>query len=176
MAATAIATKFEDPTVLISYFDLEDDYVEVIRVVDTNWTDLDAFELDFPGSRFGNLAMAAIARAYKMAGNAEKFADAIKRLQASLQKQREQGSNHLALFISEAYSAMLIGEEELALLKLEELSELGSGIPDFSRLNSVFKPLEADTRYQAVIDKLDSYVARERQKLGLPQIEDPTLL
>ncbi len=168
ITANSVAAKFEDPTVLISYYDLDSDYAAIINVVETSWANLDDYELDFPGFDFGNFELAMIARAYKMAGDEDNFTDAVSRLRASLAIQRDQGSTHGTLLNSEAYLAMLVGDEELALKKIEEFATYGIGLSEFSRGNPIFKPLEADRRYQAAVAQIEAYSTLEREKLGLP--------
>jgi tetratricopeptide (TPR) repeat protein len=163
MTANSVAQKYDDPAVVMAFFDLENDFESVIGVYNSRWQNLDEYQEDNPGISYGYDEMVVVARAYKMTGDEEKFTDAARRLEVALKNQREQGSTHLSLLGSEAKLAMLLGDEEGALNKIELLVSHGIALPLFKQVNPIFEPLHADERFQAAVAQLRQYAHRERE-------------
>ena len=92
----------------------------MLEYVGSLWTDLQAFEADYP-ERDGwseRNYLGLIAYAHQRTGNDEKFQDAMLRYEAALDYQRQMGANNQSFAFAEALHAVLRGNHEIALLKL----------------------------------------------------------
>jgi TolB-like protein len=172
--ARELASTGESFGALLNFLGRSERFEELIEFVESSWPDLEAWEMDFPNrSGFGNDDLALIAHAYQSTGNMTKFNDAMARLKASLEHQRSEGADNYLLMRSESFYHMLAGEEDLALDRLQQAADKG-WTPFSPRLTDgmpVFKPLEGDSRYEAIQQQMLDYLNAERAKLELEPVE-----
>ncbi len=149
------------------------EYAELVQYVESHWSNLEAFEADYPErdgwSERNYLGM--IAYAYRRTGDEEMSAEAMRRFKAALDFQRRMGANNPNFAFAEAVYAVLNGDRDTALTNLARAFEVGVSFdPNLSNSWPMFAALEGDPGYQAIhrrkIDKLNS----ERAKLGLGPI------
>jgi tetratricopeptide (TPR) repeat protein len=148
---------------------------ELIEFVESRWSDLQAFEADYP-ERDGwseNSYLGLIAFSYHRLGRLEKFDEALSRFKAALDYQRHNGANNHWFAFAEAVYAVLAGEHDTALAKLARAFEGGSNPgPQLSKTWPMFEPLEGDPRYEAIVNGMVKHVISERAKLGLVPVGD----
>jgi TolB-like protein len=144
-------------------------FEDLIRFVESRWPDLDAFEADYPGrAGYGSDNIGNIAWSYARTGNDMKFGDAIARMQSALAHQKAQGADNYWLTMSEAYHAMLNGDEDLALALIGKAIDKGYlGDARLSITWPVFESLEGNDRYEAIQARMVERLNAERAELGL---------
>ena len=144
--------------------------VELIEYVESRWPDLKAFEVDFlerDGWSEDNY-LGLIAFCYQRLGNQEKFQEALLRFNAALDYQRHIGANNHWFAFAEAVSAVLAGDHETAMNKLERAFEGGFTVnPKLSRAWPMFAPLDGDPRFEAIMNRMVEHLNSERTKMGL---------
>jgi TolB-like protein len=143
-------------------------HAELVDFFEARWASLEDWASEFPSlSGFGNIQLALMAHAYRTTGNQERFVTALRMLEENLRLQHEQGANNMVLLASEAYLEMLKGNEELALDKLSQSVE-GTIMysPRITDDLPVFKPLEGDSRFEAIQQRNLEIINRERATLG----------
>jgi len=142
-------------------------YAELIRVLESRWPSLDDFSRDWPGlSGYGYLVMGYIAQAYREQGNDEKFADAMRRIRASLDAQIAEGADNWVINRSGAQYAVLANDYETAINLLEKSFQQG-GYMDTSNPKAwpVFKVLDGDPRYEAAKAAMNARLKEELKKM-----------
>jgi len=142
-------------------------YAELIRVLESRWPSLDDFSRDFPGrAGYGYLVMGFIAQAYREQGNDEKFADAMRRIRASLDAQIAEGADNWVINRSAAQYAVLANDYENAISLLEKSFQQG-GYMDTSNAKAwpVFKVLDGDPRYEAAKAAMNARLQKELKKM-----------
>ena len=177
--ARELVSRGESFGAMVNLLGRSEQFEELIEFLESRWSDLDAWEADFPSrAGFGNNLMAFIAHAYQSVGNEEKFDEAMTRLQTSLEHQREQGANNYLIMVSEAFYYMLRGNEDMAISSLEQAANqnwIGFN-PRLAKGWPVFRPLEGHPRYEAVQQQILDHLNRERAMIELDPIElDRTL-
>ena len=144
--------------------------VELIEYVESRWPYLQAFEVDFP-ERDGwseDSYLGLIAFCYQRLGNQEKFQEALSQFKAALDYQRHIGANNLSFAFAEAVYAVLAGDHETALSKLEKALEGGFTVnPKLSRTWPMFAPLDGEPRFEAIMNRMVEHLNSERAKMGL---------
>jgi len=141
-------------------------YAELIRVLESRWPSLDDFSSDWPGGRgYGYADMGFIAEAYRELANEEKFADAMQRYRAALDKQMAEGADNWVLNRSRAQYAVLAGDYETAISLLEKAFRQGLYI-DTDNANAwpIFRVLNGDPRYEAAKKTMNARLQRELAK------------
>jgi len=141
-------------------------YAELIRVLESRWPSLDDFSSDWPGGQgYGYAVMGFIAEAYRELANEEKFADAMRRYKAALDKQLAEGADNWVLGRSRAQYAVLEGDYETAISLLEKAFQQGLYI-DTDNANAwpIFKVLDGDPRYEAAKKTMNARLQRELAK------------
>jgi TolB-like protein/tetratricopeptide (TPR) repeat protein len=145
-------------------------HAELIDYVESRWPDLQAFEADFP-ERDGwseHNYLGQIAFCYQRLGNQEKFQEALSRYKATLDYQRRIGANNHSFAFAEAVYAVLAGDHETALSKLERAFEGGFTVnPKLSKTWPMFEPLDGGPRFEVIIDRMVEHLNSERAKMGL---------
>jgi tetratricopeptide (TPR) repeat protein len=145
-------------------------HAELIDYVESRWPDLQAFEADFP-ERNGWSAhnyLGQIAFCYQRLGNQEKFQEALSRFKAALDYQRRIGANNHWFAFAEAVYAVLAGDHETALSKLERALEGGFTVnPQLSKTWPMFEPLNGDPRFEFIMNRMVEHLNSERAKMGL---------
>jgi len=142
-------------------------YAELIRVLESRWPSLDDFSRDWPGrAGYGYLVMGYIAQAYREQGNDEKFADAMRRIRASLDAQIAEGADNWVINRSGAQYAVLANDYETAINLLEKSFQQG-GYMDTSNPKAwpVFKVLDGDPRYEAAKAAMNARLKEELKKM-----------
>jgi TolB-like protein len=144
------------------------EYARLVEFVESRWPDLAAFQAIYPEREgYGSPMMAFIAESYSRLGKESQFDDAMARLNTSLEHQLNQGANNPFFHFSRAVYAMLAGDQEAAIDRLEVAFARGAGfnIKD-PRAWPVFAPLNGDPRYEKAKKGLVEYINAERSKLG----------
>jgi tetratricopeptide (TPR) repeat protein len=148
-------------------------YAELLEYVDSRWTDLEAFEADYP-ERDGwseRNYLGLIAYAHQRTGNDEMFQNAMQRYEAALDYQRQMGANNQSFVFAEALNAVLRGDHETALLKLTAAIEGGVTFdPNLTNSWPRFETLNGDTRFESIMTDRIGHLNSERAKLGLEPI------
>jgi tetratricopeptide (TPR) repeat protein len=162
---------------LINLLSGERRHAELIEFIESRWGNLDAFQEDSPGlGGFGYMQMARIAHAYRATENEPLFQDALERLDQTLTHLRAQGANNPPLLWSEAYLAMLEGDETTALDRMELILQSGIGLnPDIARNFPVFEPLRGDERFEAIQASMRQKIDGYREQAGLPSLEEESI-
>jgi TolB-like protein/tetratricopeptide (TPR) repeat protein len=146
---------------------------ELIEYLESRWPDLAAFETDYP-ERDGwseHNYLGQISYCYRRLGDETKFQDALSRFEAALKYQRGLGANNHWFLFAEAVHAVLAGDNETALSKLEKSLEGGFTVdPQLSKTWPMFEPLDGDPRLQAILDRMVEHLNAERAKMGLEPI------
>jgi TolB-like protein/TPR repeat protein len=159
----------------VSYFQLlveNGRHGELIEYVESRWADLAAFERDNPEREgYGANMLGLIAQSYGLLGDEDKFSDAMARFKASLDAQLEMGVDNAYFSLSLAFLAMLSGDREAAIDRLEIAFQKGLTIdPRQRKAWPVFHPLDGDPRYQAAKARMLERINVERGKLGLEPV------
>jgi TolB-like protein len=143
---------------------------ELIDHVESRWPDLQAFEAGFP-ERDGwseHNYLGQIAFCYQRVGNQEKFQEALSRFGAALDYQHHIGANNHWFTFAEAVYAVLAGDHEAALNKLEGALEGGFTVnPQLSKTWPMFEPLNGDPRFEFIMNRMVEHLNSERAKMGL---------
>jgi hypothetical protein len=144
------------------------EYARLVEFVESRWPDLAAFETVYPEREgYGAYMMGFIAESYSRLGKEPQFNDAMARFNASLDHQLSQGVNNPIFQFSRAVHAMLAGDQEAAIDRLEVAFARGAGFDiNDSRAWPVFAPLNGDPRYEKAKKGLIEYINAERFKLG----------
>jgi TolB-like protein len=144
-------------------------YADLVNFVETHWTDLAAFENDWPGQNgWGAFAMAFIAESYGRLDQEQKFGEALDRARAANDAQLTEGADNWSLSLSRAHVAALSGDYDAAITLLERAFEQG-GVIDVAAPTAwpVFRPLNGDPRYETAKAKMLEHLNAERSELGL---------
>lgn len=152
---------------------VQDRCTELIDYVESRWSDLGTFEADFP-ERDGwseDSYLGVIAFCYQRLGKQDKFEDALSYFGAAMDYQRGIGANNHWFLFAEALHAVLAGDHESALSKLEASLEGGFTVdPQLSKSWPMFEPLDGDPRLEAILDRMVERLNSERAKMGLAPI------
>jgi TolB-like protein/Tfp pilus assembly protein PilF len=166
------AEKQADVPSLLYFLNLTNRSAEAVALLEERWADLDAFERDFPPyGGLGYLPMLDVALAYSRTGNAERFDDAMQRVQRVNANLLKQGINHPVFFMGEAAHQALAGNIESSLEFLDKAVARGAT----SRLPMVldwpqFELLQGDPRYEAIQARMLQHINTERAQLNLEPV------
>lgn len=148
---------------------------ELIDYLESRWPSLQAFETDFP-ERDGwseHNYLGQIAFCYQRLDNQEKFQGALTRFKAALDYQRRIGANNHWFAFAEAVHAVLAGDHEVALSKLERALEGGFTVnPQLSKTWPMFEPLDGDPRFEGTLNRMVEHLNSERAKMGFPPVKN----
>jgi tetratricopeptide (TPR) repeat protein len=148
-------------------------YAELLEYVGSRWTDLQAFEADYP-ERDGwseRNYLGLIAYAHQRTGNDEMFQDAMQRFEAALDYQRQMGANNQSFAFAEAVNAVLRENHDTALLKLAAAIEGGVTFdPNLSNSWPMFRVLDGNPQFEAIMTDMTEHLNSERAKLDLEPI------
>jgi len=143
---------------------------ELVDNVESRWPDLQAFEADIP-ERDGwseRNYLGQIAFCYQRLGNQEKFEEALSQFEAALDYQSLIGANNHWFAFAEAVFAVLAGDHETALSKLQQALEGGFTVnPQLSKTWPMFEPLNGDPRFEGIMNRMVEHLNSERAKMGL---------
>jgi hypothetical protein len=170
--ATEMASNGQQLT-LIQVLAARGEYAELIQYVESHWSNLEAFEADYPErdgwSERNYLGM--IAYAYRRMGDEEMSAKAMRRFAAALEYQRQMGANNPNFAFAEAVYAVLDGDHGTALTKLARAFEVGVSFdPNLSNSWPMFAALDGDAEYEAILRRKIDHLNSERSKMGLGPI------
>lgn len=166
------AEKLADVPSLFNFLNVTNRSAEVVAYLEERWPDLDAFEKAFPPyGGLGYLPMLDVALAYSRTGNAERFDDAMQRVQRVNSDLIKQGISHPVFFMGEAAHQALAGNLESSLEFLERAVARGAT----SRFPIVldwpqFEQLQGDPRYETIQARMIEHVNSERAELGLEPV------
>ncbi|MCH8056904.1 MAG: hypothetical protein IIB78_03430 [Proteobacteria bacterium] len=142
---------------------------ELIFYLEERWADLQAFERDFPSSGYwGYPQMTDIALAYRRAGQAEKFNDAMMRLRRAHDSLISQGIDNRYFWMIEAAYYALADQQAKALEFLA--AAIDGGVITSSRISDdlpFFKDLEGIAEYESIQSRMIEHLKHERAQLGL---------
>jgi tetratricopeptide (TPR) repeat protein len=144
-------------------------YADLVSFIESHWTDLAAFESDWPGrSGWGASGMAFIAESYGRLDQEDKFGEALDRARAANDAQLAEGADNWSLSLVRAQVASLSGDYDAAITLLERAFEQG-GVIDVATPTAwpVFRPLNGDPRYEAAKARMLKHLNTERSELGL---------
>jgi len=148
-------------------------HAELLEYVDSRWTNLEAFEADYP-ERDGwseRNYLGLIAYAHQRTGNNEIFQDAMQRYEAALDYQRQMGANNQSFAFAEALNAVLRGDHDTALLRLAAAIEGGVTFnPNLTNSWPMFEALDGNSQFEAIMTDMTGHLNSERAKLDLEPI------
>jgi len=146
---------------------------ELLRYLDSRWTDLDAFQAEnpyLPDSSYGSMLF--IASAYLTAADDAGFQDAMARARAMQQHEIDAGLDNPVFDLRRAYYHMLAGDSENALSALDAAVS-GGAILEVRIADTYpeFSALENDPRYRAIQSRMIENLNSQRAALGLEPVE-----
>jgi TolB-like protein/Tfp pilus assembly protein PilF len=157
--------------ILIGLLDRNNQHEELIEFVETRWADLGAFESEYPDDGSGYSDMISIARAYSIAGNAQRFNDAMARVRAAHDRSIEQGVAASYFLRDDARYYVLAGDRKRALDQLEQAADKGMVFSvDFAVAWPEMAVFAGEPRYEALRDRMRDRVNSERAELGLDPV------
>jgi TolB-like protein len=157
--------------ILIGLLDRNNQHEELIEFVETRWADLGAFENEYPDDGSGYSDMISIARAYSIAGNAQRFNDAMARVRAAHDRSIEQGVAASYFLRDDARYYVLAGDRKRALDQLEQAADKGMVFSvDFAVAWPEMAVFAGEPRYEALRDRMRDRVNSERAELGLDPV------
>jgi TolB-like protein len=166
-------TEFAEAPTWINHLVLTGQWNEAVEFIETSWVDLEAFEKSFPPwAGIGYWPMLDVALVYSRAGKADRFDDAMQRLQRVHEDLLQQGVNNPVFFMSEAARLALAGDQDGGLEYLDQAISQGF-ISTASRITREFpylESLEGDSRFQAIQARMIEHVNMERAELGLEPV------
>ena len=150
---------------LITVLHANQRYSELIDFVEDRWPDLDAFEASMPSLRQGHGpgALGHIAHSYLELGRMVKYAVAMWHFKTVLDEQLEEGASNPSFWGSQAFFALLSGDEEKAMDHLAVIADSGMGV-------LMPKKLINDPRYLEINLQLQDNLNKERVGLGLEPV------
>ena len=142
---------------------------ELIGYMQERWTNLDAFEEDFPNrDGFAHRTMGHIARAYQLTGDEPMFNQAMQTFRANLDFQRANGADSFFMELAEGYYFALASDFDTALTHLERASMFGFKFDlQTSDDQPVYKPLDGMPRFEALKADGQKRIDSDREQLGL---------
>jgi len=156
---------------LFSFLNATDQSELLIEYLEDRWPDLAAFQQSIPASMWGYREMAQIALAYRRVGNQTRFDEAMKRLVSANQETYSQGIRGHSLLVTMAAYHTMAGAHDKALLRLSEA--IDSGFITSSRISKeypFFKELDGNAEYEAMQQRMNEHINRERALLGLEPV------
>jgi tetratricopeptide (TPR) repeat protein len=168
------ARELADTGTLLAFLNLAGRSQEAVDYIEARWPDLDALERDNPPyGGVGYTLMADVALAYSRVGNAERFDDAMARLQRVNQDLESQGVDNILFHICEAMRHALSGDRNSSLAWLDRAVMQGftSGTPRIAEEWPALAVLEGDERYEAIQSRMLEHLNAERAALGLDPVE-----
>ena len=144
-------------------------FEELINYLEQRWADLDALDAAFPARfGFGDQQMLKVAEAYRHSGNQTRFAQALALFKRAHDRQTLAGADTAALHVAQAQYWVLTGEPEKAMDALQIFADKnGMATPRLSDFYPLLKPLEGETRYEAIQTQMLEHLNSERVKLDL---------
>jgi TolB-like protein len=158
-----------------SYFQLlveNERHQDLIRYIESRWTDLSHFERENPEREgYGANMLGFIAQSYGIAGQEQKFVEAMALFTASLDAQIAMGIDNGHFSRSRAFHAMLSGDRDSAVALLDDAFQKGITIdPRQRKAWPVFHPLNGDRRYEEAKTRMLIHLNNERAQLGLEPV------
>ena len=158
-----------------SYFQLlveNKRHQELIRYVESRWTDLRHFERENPEREgYGANMLGFIAQSYGLLGRQEKFDVAMTLFTASLDAQTAMGIDNGNFSLSRAFHAMLSGDRDSAIDLLDIAFQQGVTIdPRQRKAWPIFHPLQGDPRFADAKTRMLIHLNDERAQLGLEPV------
>lgn len=156
---------------LFAFLNASDQSELLIDYFEERWPNLDAFQQDVPAHMFGYREMADIALAYRRAGNATRFDEAMVILDAANQDSLTQGIQSNFLFLLMAAQHAMAGDTEHALERLAEAIDGGLIISaKISKEFPYFRYLDGNPEFEAIQARMIEHLNHERSLLGLEPV------
>jgi len=158
-----------------SYFQLlveNKRHQDLIRYVESRWTDLRHFERENPEREgYGANMLGFIAQSYGLLGQQEQFDVAMALFTASLDAQLAMCIDNGNFSLSRAFHAMLSGDHDSAIDLLNVAFQQGVTIdPRQRKAWPVFQPLLGDPRFEDAKTGMLIHLNKERAQLGLEPV------
>ncbi len=154
--------------VLIAQLDLADQSEQLIEFLESRWSDLAAFEREYPDDGSGYGDMLRIARAYSRVGNAARFNDAMARVRAAHDRSIAQAVAAPFFVAAEASYHVLAGDRERAIDLLGQAVDKGMCLAvNFAEVWREMAVLAGDPRFEAIQARMLDHANAERAELGL---------
>jgi TolB-like protein/Flp pilus assembly protein TadD len=172
MEARKLAASGENVSVLIGLLANYGMADQMVQYFDENWGSLDAYEEQFPTVGVDSVSgMLDLAYGFSVAGDQQRFEDAMQRARAGLERIEKLGFTNGGLDMLNAVYFTMAGDRD------EAIRLLGSALDRHwlsgSRISdgwAALKALEGDPQYQAIEARMFVRVNEERAKLGLPPL------
>ncbi len=157
---------------LLAQWDRTGRHRDLVEFIESRWTDLAAFEREYPDTGDGYTNMLHIARAYSLTGNEARFADAMARVRAAHDRALGQGIKDPYLLMHDARYYALAGDPERAKQVLAQAVD--SGVMLGQRLDLVWGELAVlagDQEFEAIQSRMSERTNSERAALGLEPLQ-----
>jgi tetratricopeptide (TPR) repeat protein len=145
---------------------------ELIAYLEERWPDLAALRADFPSyGGLGDFLMLDVSLAYRRAGNAERFEQALAMASQVHDRLEAEGVDNEVFFMNQAVRWSLAGDLEASLGYLARA--IDRGLISSTRIVRewpALEPLEGDPRYEVIQARMLEHLNREREKLGLEPV------
>jgi len=174
MIAQAALQEFGQPQAIITVHAMSGQWQKLIEFLESTWTDLEQFDLDFGGGDGGggNDVMLNIAQAYAETGDDEKFGLAMRLVRASHDQASEHGFDNIYFDLGEARYWALAGDEEQALAHLSRAIARGYAYsPRLSSFYPQLSSLEGTPRYEEIQALSLKHLNEQRALLEFPPLE-----
>jgi len=144
---------------------------QLIEFIESRWTDLAAFEKEYPDGGAGYGDMLNIARAYQIAGNQPRFDDAMERIRVAHERSNQQGVRASYFLRDDARYHALAGDHERAIAVLSEAVDAGLllGIRAEEAWPEL-RTLAGDPDYEAVMVRMVEHLNSERVAMDLEPV------
>jgi tetratricopeptide (TPR) repeat protein len=145
---------------------------ELIDYFEERWSSLAAFEADHPHNGYGYGLMVEVALAYSRGGNAERFNDALERVENATADLSRQGVDNVVYWFQKARYLTLAGDDDAALSALE--TAVNRGLRFFTPLAKaipIFELLQEEPRFQAIEASMIASQNAERAALGMEPVD-----
>ena len=143
-------------------------FQELIKFIESRWSDLAELEAQYPHSGDGFYLMLNVANAYSAVGNEAKFNDAMQRIRTAHDRALDQGAKDPFLSVAEARYYILLGNRDTA-MEMVALS-VDNGLMFGERFEEVwaeFDVLAGNPQYEEMHVTLLKRVNEQRGELGL---------
>ena len=172
MLAFQRADERADVGTLFRYLNIAGRSDELITYLEERWPDLDALRADFPpNGAIGDFFMLSVALAYSRAGNQQRFDEAMEHVSEVHESLKAQGVKRSGFFMFEAAYQALAGDLEASLDYLDRAISQGRiYTTKITRLWPALSPLEGNSQFEAIQERMIEHLNSERQKLGLEPV------
>jgi tetratricopeptide (TPR) repeat protein len=153
---------------LFLHLDMTGQQRQLVEFVESRWSDLGAFEREYPDDGHGYRMMLQIAWAYSSLGNENRFNDAMTRVRAAHDRNLEQGVKDFFFLAEEAHYYVLAGDPDRAVSLLGQAVDQGLVLANrFEQIWPAMQVLAGDHKFEAIQTKMSEHMNSERAELGL---------